>query len=146
MSVTGQLEVKIHECRETITRLEHDADQATKALQGIERKIQDAQVEVRAFEEALRLVRSEERKPDSDSRPDRSLRPGTKIAKVRDLIREAGRPLHIDEIMDKLGEPSDINARVSIVGSLSKYVKNGQVFKRTATSTFGLKDSPDAEA
>ena len=65
MSVTGQLEAKIQERRDTIARLEHDADQATKALHGIERKIQDAQVEVRAFEEALRLVQGAERKSAS---------------------------------------------------------------------------------
>lgn len=65
-----------------------------------------------------------------------SLRPGTEIEKVRNAILEAGNPLHIDEIMDRIGVPCE--HKLSIVSSIAKYVKRQKIFTRTAPNTFGL--------
>lgn len=73
--------------------------------------------------------------PDEETQPIR-LRPGTAIAGARDAILAAGQPLYISDILAAMGRSEE--DRVSLVGSLSKYVGREEVFIRTAPNTFGL--------
>jgi hypothetical protein len=66
------------------------------------------------------------------------LRPGTALAKAREAIKKAGHPLHVSEILKALGKPPDKKNRISLGGSLSGYVRKGEVFTRSAPNTFGL--------
>ena len=53
-------------------------------------------------------------------------------------IKAAGKPLHINEILNVLKlEPNKKN-RLSLSGSLSGYARRGEVFTRPAPNTFGL--------
>lgn len=75
----------------------------------------------------------------SDIRPTNLiLRPGSAMAQAKDAIQKAGKPLHISEILRAIGRPVDKVTRVSIGGSISNYVRRGEVFTRTAPNTFGL--------
>ncbi len=66
------------------------------------------------------------------------LRPGSAMAQARDAIQKAGKPLHISAILRAIGRPVDKESRTSIGGSISNYVRRGEVFTRTAPNTFGL--------
>jgi hypothetical protein len=68
----------------------------------------------------------------------RELRPGTAVANARDFIKNAGRPLHITDILKGLGKPADTKNKLSLSGSLAGYVRDGQIFTRPAPNTFGL--------
>ena len=71
---------------------------------------------------------------------DQILRPGTTLAKARDAIKKAGKPLHVSEILKLVEKPADKKNRVSLGGSLSGYVRRGEIFTRPAPNTFGLKE------
>jgi len=61
----------------------------------------------------------------------------TKI--VADILREAGHPLHIDEIIRIAGESRGVELhRESIVSALSKKLLEGKVFRRTGRNEFAL--------
>ena len=75
------------------------------------------------------------------------LRPGSGVAQARDVLRRAGKPMHITEILRAMGRDLDKESRLSLGGSISNYVRRGEIFVRTAPNTFGLSgmksDSPD---
>jgi len=61
----------------------------------------------------------------------------TKI--VADILRGAGHPLHIDEIIRIAGEDMGVELhRESIVSALSKKLLEGKVFRRTGRNEFAL--------
>jgi hypothetical protein len=65
-------------------------------------------------------------------------RRGSTVARTREMILAANRPLHISEILSGLGRPNDHNARASLSGALGAYVRRGEVFTRPRPNTFGL--------
>jgi hypothetical protein len=66
------------------------------------------------------------------------LREGSALAKTRDVLRAAGTPLPIADILKALGKPQDKEHRTSLAGTLSGYTRDGKVFTKTAPNTFGL--------
>jgi len=67
-------------------------------------------------------------------------RPGSAPAKVKALLEQVGKPLHIGEIVQGVGKENTKQNRLSLVGSLARYVREGVVFTRPAPNTFGLLD------
>ena len=58
---------------------------------------------------------------------------------VADILREAGHPLHIDEIIRIAGTSRGVELhRESIVSALSKKLLEGKVFRRTGRNEFSL--------
>ena len=58
---------------------------------------------------------------------------------VADILREAGHPLHIDEIIRIAGASRGVRLhRESIVSALSKKLLEGKVFRRTGRNEFAL--------
>ena len=58
---------------------------------------------------------------------------------VADILREAGHPLHIDEIIRLAGTSRGVELhRESIVSALSKKLLEGKVFRRTGRNEFSL--------
>lgn len=66
------------------------------------------------------------------------LRPDSEIFKVREILRDAKQPLHIDEILIRLGKSGDNKKKLSLAGSLASYVKQRRIFKKTLPNTFVL--------
>ena len=118
---------------------------AREALQKIsDRKLLEIQslqtqlAEARAYHQAMQdAIKALPRDPQ-ETGEDFSLREGTAIAQARDILFSAGRPLHILEILRRMGRPTDKPSRVSLSGSLSAYVRKNQVFRKTAPNTFSL--------
>ena len=87
---------------------------------------------LRSVREQLSSMGREER---TVSRKER--KSNTKI--VADILREAGHPLHIDEIIRIAGENRGVELhRESIVSALSKKLLEGKVFRRTGRNEFAL--------
>ena len=120
--------------RENLQRLIERKKQ--EALE-LEAKLRDANTYIEALTDAMKALPREILSPaNGNSEP--SLRPGTMVYLVRELLRKKQRPLHITEILEGLGRPSDKNNRVSVSGSLAAYVRNSQIFTRPKPNTFGL--------
>lgn len=64
-------------------------------------------------------------------------RAGTDVEKMRRILELAVGPLHVNDILIKLGSPEK---KASILSTLIKYSKNGKVFKHTGPATFTLKE------
>jgi len=72
------------------------------------------------------------------------LRDGSAVKKIYDLLQQSGKPLHIVDILTGIGKQNTKSNRLSIAGSLGRYVRNGNIFKRTGPNQFALigMDSP----
>jgi hypothetical protein len=101
----------------------------------LEAQLREAKSYLQALEDTLRIL---PRETAVGGQPDAVLRPNSTIAKARDAILAAGRPLHIQEILAAVGKPSTKEARAALSGSLASYVRRGEIFNRTAPNTFGL--------
>jgi len=94
----------------------------------------------------LRAVREELSARDSHPRRTftRQRKSNTKI--VADLLKKAGRPLHIDEIIKLAAEEGVELHRESIVSAMTKKLLEGKLFRRTGRNEFALLDaSPRTE-
>jgi hypothetical protein len=59
---------------------------------------------------------------------------------VEQILKDAGRPLHISEIIEIAAKDHDVKLeRDSVVSFLIKRIKAGKVFSRTAPNTFALR-------
>ena len=67
------------------------------------------------------------------------LRSGSVLAKVQEVLKKSGSPLHIEEILKQIGQPNDKKQKLSLSGSLATYARDGKVFTRgPSPNTFGL--------
>src|ERR1700751_3335800 len=103
-------------------------------IREFEAKIRDTRIYVQALRDVLNIL------PRESERSIRAgaLRPGSGMAKVRELIIEKGRPRHVSELLEALGRPVTRESRVSLSGSLAAYVRKGEIFTRSGPNTFGL--------
>jgi len=63
------------------------------------------------------------------------LKKGSKIFEVSEIIRKAGKPLHIKEIMKALGDSRPYNG---LAGTLNHYCDNQKAFTKPAPNIYGL--------
>jgi len=101
----------------------------------LELRIREAQAYIQALDDSMKLLPR-----DAAVETDHALRPDSILAKARDAIKTAGRPLPILDLLKAVGKTPDKKNRVSLAGTLSSYVRNGKVFTKTAPNTFGLID------
>jgi len=128
--------------RESLQKL---VDRKAGEIGRLEQQIRDAKVYIQAIQDSLRLLPKE----PNGSPVARELRPGTALAKVQEFLRVVNCPQHIDQILSALDKPKTKPNRVSLIGSLSGYVRDGRIFTKTAPNTFGLLEferSGDKEA
>lgn len=59
---------------------------------------------------------------------------------VHEILRQVGKPLYVDQILEQLGREIDSDTRGSLAGQLGSYVRKGQVFTRPKPNTFGLRE------
>jgi len=119
----------------------------------IQRKIERKQVELadlerghliamagaRAYIQALQdMLKSVPREDAQAPDPETVLRPGSSMARTREAILAAGKPLHVNELLKAINRPVDHGSRVSVSSSLATYVRKGIIFTRPAPNTFGL--------
>lgn len=104
-------------------------------IKELELKIREASAYIQGLQDMAKLLPKEER---HDDRHRVILRPGTDIARAQQAIAAAGRPLHINAILEALGKPVEPKPRLALAGSLARYARQRVVFQRTAPNTFGL--------
>jgi hypothetical protein len=87
---------------------------------------------------AVRRLRSgKPEAPGARSRKGRS-----QVDLAEDILRRAGKALHVTEIIERVVRLHQIQIdRESLVSALSKKVDRGERFERTAPNVFGLRTS-----
>ncbi|MCP4327552.1 MAG: hypothetical protein GY791_03840 [Alphaproteobacteria bacterium] len=104
-------------------------------VQTLERKLDAAKVYLQALKDIQRAVEKENPDAAEDNTP---LRKGSMAAQARDAIMEAGIPVHIDDLLRRLGKDLTRETKASLTGSLAAYVRRHEVFTRPAPNTYGL--------
>jgi len=67
-----------------------------------------------------------------------TLRPGSDIAKAREIILKDGKPMHIADIVKRLGKEVTKQNKASLSSYIGSFVRNGEYFTRPAPNTFGI--------
>lgn len=104
-------------------------------VQSLERKLEVARVYVQALSDVLREI---DRSSGATDTHETALRRGSSVALAREVILKAGAPVHIDELLARLGREVSRETKASLTGSLAAYVRREEIFTRPAPSTFGL--------
>jgi hypothetical protein len=99
---------------------------------------------LRAFEVSLEAQLRAVRRLRSEPHEPKVARKGTsQIDMVHDVLRRAGKPLHVSEIIERVQKLHGFKLeRESIVSTLVKKVNRGDRFVRTDKNVFGLKGAP----
>jgi hypothetical protein len=121
------------EIRRKIERKRAEIEHLRAESRELEAKIRESVAYITALEETLKLLPAETA-ADAGS----ALRPDSAIAKAREVILKARKPLHLNEILRALGKPADHDHKASLSGSIGFYVRQNQIFTRPAPNTFGL--------
>jgi hypothetical protein len=103
-------------------------------VQSLEKKLEAAKVYLQALSDILRAI---DRAAD-DEPHETALRRGSAVAKAREIILKAGAPVHIDDLLTRLGREVTRETKASLTGSLAAYVRREEIFTRPAPNTFGL--------
>src|ERR1019366_3476412 len=88
-------------------------------------KLKEAEIYAQALEDTLKLLPKEDGGV-SEAPAEIPLREGSNIAKAKEAIQKAGKPMHITELLAALGKPADKDARAALAGSLGAYVPHRQ--------------------
>ena len=101
-------------------------------------KLKEAEIYTQALEDMLKLLPKEEGAPGSELVADAPLRQGSIVARAKEALQKAGRPMHVTELLTEMGKPADKENRSAIAGSIGAYVRRNEVFTRPGPNTFGL--------
>jgi hypothetical protein len=64
--------------------------------------------------------------------------PTSSVGRAVEVLRQAGKPLHIAEIIRAIEARGGSVRKDTLVGNLSRYIKAKQVFYRVSPSVYGL--------
>jgi len=121
--------------RESFQKL---VEKKQEEIRDLEIQVREARAYVQALQDSVRLLPKEESKSLNPKGSPATLRDGTNLARAREILLEARGPLHVNDILGKMGKPIDQASRVSLVGTLGSYSRKGKIFTRTGPNIFGL--------
>lgn len=90
----------------------------------------------------LKVIREYLREGETAEGEDRRVGPRSmsQMSMIRDILQEAGAPLHLSEILGRAEARFGVKLdRESVVSALTKKVRKGVLFTRVGPNTFGLK-------
>jgi hypothetical protein len=122
--------------RENLQKL---ADRKEIEINNLRIQLAQAEAYLQAVQDSIKVLPKDP--PNGKTEPD--LRPGTLLSQARDVLKTEGKPMHVNEILAKMGKTVDKANRVSLSGSLAAYVRKRTIFKKTGPNIFALQETPD---
>lgn len=116
-------------------RIEDRLRKKQAEVASLEDKIKAAKVYINALQDVLKMLG---RDAHDVEEPEAKLRAGSSVAQARESILAKGEPMHIDDILGSIGKDVTSANKASLAGSLAAYVRDNDIFCRTAPNTFGL--------
>jgi hypothetical protein len=103
-------------------------------IQDLEMQIREARAYVQAMQDVLKML------PKSSAAAGGAeiLRKGSAADQARAIILAAGEPVHVSDILKEMGKELTRETRASLSGTLSAYVRKGEIFTRPGPNVFGL--------
>ena len=92
----------------------------------LERQLAESRTYLQALQDVLKLHSKE----DANGNSEKSLRAGSDIARIREMIFREQKEVQITDMLSELGKADTKAARNSLAGSLGAYARKGRVFKR----------------
>jgi sugar-specific transcriptional regulator TrmB len=90
-----------------------------------------------------RLRRAEPNSSNTSPRPGGAKRSRSQVDMAYDILKEAGQPLHISELLARIKSRFEVQVdRESLVSALTKRVARADRFVRTDKNTFALRKEP----
>jgi hypothetical protein len=118
-------------------------DKKRSEVEELRTQLTAAEAYIAAMQDAIKLLPRDMNGDSSASAT--QLREGSKLAKVRDLLRTFGKPLPIGEILTKIGDEVTTANRTGLSGSLGGYARQGKIFTKTGPNEFGLLEFVNVE-
>jgi hypothetical protein len=115
------------------SELEKRIEKKQQEIAGYDRAKSEAESYLQALQDMLKIFPKEGLEAKADT-----LRHGSELSRVKDLISKAGKPLPIDTILEGLNKEKTKENKLSLAGSLSSYVRKHKIFTRPLPNTFGL--------
>jgi hypothetical protein len=132
-------EVAIMGARESLQKL---AEKKYCEINDLRMQLAQAEAYLQAIQDSIKVLPKEA--VVAKAEPD--LRPGTLLAQARDVLRTEGKPMHVSEILRKMGKTADKGNRISLSGSLAAYVRKKTIFRKTGPNIFALIESRQQSA
>ena len=129
-------------------KFERKVREKEQEIHGLENKLMEARAYMQAMQDAIRLVPVEGHGDNGESSSERVIKAGSAMEVAMKALREAGKAMHIMDLLKAMGrEPTGEN-RASVGSSIAAYVRKGEIFTRPAPNTFGLAEwrQPTAES
>jgi hypothetical protein len=101
----------------------------------LQRQIEKNDTYIQGLLDSLRFLPKE---TNGEVKPESNLRPGSDVYKAREFLRQLGRPAYVMDIIKGIGKEENTANRVSLSGTMSWWVRKGQIFTRPKPNTFGL--------
>jgi hypothetical protein len=128
MGFREKIEDKIRKKEQEIKELEVNLRETIAYLQAL----QDT-IKIMPREEVGSLGRP-------NNKPEKMFRSGSNISKAHDYLKQAKKPMYIEDILKAIGKTTSKADRSALAGALSWYVRQNQVFTRPSPGTYGLKE------
>ncbi len=126
-----------------LKKLQSRIKRKTKDLQELESKRLEIDIQISAARGAISALEETLKdypKEDVDGDPARSLRAGGSVARIYDLLKKHGKPMHIKEILEAMGKNTDIKSQQATGSQLNSYVRQSRIFSRDLPNIFGLRE------
>jgi intergrase/recombinase len=117
--------------RNAIERMIEKAEEEQAALR---KQIELKDAYIQGLKDTVRHFPKSQEKPNGQT----ALRAGSDIAKAREIILKEGKPMHIAEIIKRLGKEVTKQNKASLSSYIGSFVRNGEHFTRPAPNTFGI--------
>lgn len=106
-------------------------------IQELDQKSREARVYIQALNDVLKLI-PRDVETSSAAESSASLRDGSSASAARSIILQAGKPVHLRELLKAMGKAPTRENRTSLASSLAAYVRKGEIFTRPRPAIFGL--------
>ncbi len=123
------------------TDLEKRIEKEKQKIADLRSQIERSEAFMQGLQEALSMLPKEKETRPSKSKVKGKIRCGSDMEKVYNLLRQNISPMHISEILVGIGKENTNANRMSLAGSLGRYVRNGKIFKRVGPNSFSLIDT-----
>lgn len=114
-------------------KLESKVSDQQKRISDLERQIAEARAYLNGLQDSLKLL-----PVDGIGSPKQELRAGSDLAKARDILQAEGKPMHVDEILKRIGKDVTRNSKSGLGASMGSYVRKGIIFTKSGPNVFGL--------
>lgn len=118
------------------TELENRVAREQAKLAELKNQVEREESFIEGLQEALKLLPRDA--PNIRHGAGRRSRSESDVQKTKELLSTTTKPLHISDILKRIGKEDTKQNRASLASSLARYARKGEVFQREGPNEFSL--------